>query len=66
MTRLTALLDRNEQFAKNYSPAGLGLPTAQVVVVSCLDHRVDPAIILGLQLGEAPLFATPVGASPRR
>jgi carbonic anhydrase len=56
MTRLTPLLDRNEQFAKNYSPAGLGLPTAQMVVVSCLDHRVDPAIVLGLQLGEAPVI----------
>ena len=56
MTRLTPLLDRNEQFAKDYSPAALGLPTAQVVIVSCLDHRVDPAIILGLQLGEAPVI----------
>jgi carbonic anhydrase len=56
MTRLTPLLDRNEQFARNYSPASLGLPTAQVLIVSCLDHRVDPAIILGLQLGEAPVI----------
>jgi carbonic anhydrase len=56
MTRMSPLLDRNEQFARNYSPAALGLPTAQVVVVSCLDHRVDPAIILGLQLGEAPVI----------
>jgi len=56
MTRLIPLLDRNEQFALNYSPIGLGLPTAKVVIVSCLDHRVDPAIILGLQLGEAPVI----------
>jgi carbonic anhydrase len=53
---MSPLLDRNEQFATNYRPAALGLPTAQVVVVSCLDHRVDPAIILGLQLGEAPVI----------
>ncbi len=56
MTRMSPLLDRNEQFARNYSPVALGLPTAQVVVVSCLDHRVDPAIVLGLQLGEAPVI----------
>jgi carbonic anhydrase len=56
MTRLTPLLGRNEQFARNYSPAGLGLPAAQVLIVSCLDHRVDPAIVLGLQLGEAPVI----------
>ena len=34
----------------------LGPPTAQVIVVTCLDHRVDPAIIFGLQLGEAPVI----------
>jgi len=53
MTRMTPLLERNEQFARTYTPAPLGPPTAQVLVVSCLDHRVDPAIILGLQLGDA-------------
>src|SRR6202022_3062906 len=56
MTRITPLLERNEQFARTYSPAGLGLPTAQVVVVACLDHRVDPAIVLGLWRGEAPVI----------
>jgi carbonic anhydrase len=56
MTRLTPLLERNEQFARGYTPVPLGLPTAQVVVVTCLDHRVDPAIVLGLRLGEAPVI----------
>jgi carbonic anhydrase len=56
MTRMTRLLERNEQFARTYTSAALGLPTAQVVVVACLDHRVDPAIVLGLQLGEAPVI----------
>ena len=53
MTKMTPLLERNEQFARTYTPATLGLPTAQVVVVACLDHRADPAIVLGLQLGDA-------------
>ena len=56
MTRMNPLLDRNEQFARTYTPVPLGLPTAQVLVVSCLDHRVDPAIVLGLQLGDAPVI----------
>jgi carbonic anhydrase len=56
MTRMTPLLERNEQFARSYAPAPLGLPTAQVLVVSCLDHRVDPAIVLGLRLGDAPVI----------
>jgi carbonic anhydrase len=53
---MSPLLERNEQFARTYTPAGLGLPTAQVFVVTCLDHRIDPAIVLGLELGEAPVI----------
>jgi carbonic anhydrase len=56
MTRMTPLLERNEQFARTYTPAPLGPAAAQVVIVSCLDHRVDPAIVLGLQLGDAPVI----------
>jgi carbonic anhydrase len=53
MTKMTPLLERNEQFAAAYTPGPLGPPAAQVVIVTCLDHRVDPATILGLQLGDA-------------
>ena len=56
MTKMTPLLERNEQFARNYTPVALGLPTAQVLVVTCLDHRIDPAMIFGLQLGDAPVI----------
>jgi carbonic anhydrase len=56
MTRMTPLLERNEQFARTYTPVALGLPAAKVIVVTCLDHRVDPAIVLGLQLGDAPVI----------
>ncbi|HEY4456415.1 MAG TPA: carbonic anhydrase [Pseudonocardiaceae bacterium] len=56
MTRITPLLDRNEQFARTYTPPALGLPTARLLVLTCLDHRVDPAIVLGLELGDAPVI----------
>jgi carbonic anhydrase len=56
MTRITPLLERNEQFARDYTAPALGLPAAQLIVVSCLDHRVDPAIVLGLRLGDAPVI----------
>jgi carbonic anhydrase len=55
-SRMTPLLERNEQFARTYAPMPLGLPTAQMIVVTCLDHRVDPAITLGLKLGDAPVL----------
>jgi carbonic anhydrase len=56
MARMTPLLQRNEQFARTYTPMALGPPTAQVLIVTCLDHRVDPAIVLGLRLGDAPVI----------
>jgi carbonic anhydrase len=56
MTRMTSLLERNEQFARAYTPAALGIPAQQLLIVTCLDHRVDPAITLGLQLGDAPVI----------
>jgi len=55
-SRMTPLLARNEQFARTFTPMPLALPAAQVIVVTCLDHRVDPAITLGLQLGDAPVL----------
>jgi carbonic anhydrase len=56
MRRMTPLLARNEQFARGYAPLALGLPAAELLVVTCLDHRVDPALFLGLKLGDAPVI----------
>lgn len=56
LTRMTPLLERNVRFAAGYTPLPLGLPTSQTVIVTCLDHRVDPALVLGLGLGEAPVI----------
>jgi len=55
-SRMTPLLGHNEQFARAFTPVPLGLPAAQVIIVTCLDHRVDPAITLGLKLGDAPVL----------
>jgi carbonic anhydrase len=65
MTRMTPLLERNEQFARAYTPAPLGPPAAQLLIVTCLDHRVDPAIVLGLQLGDAPIIRNAGGRVTR-
>ena len=55
-SRMTPLLEHNEQFARTFTPVPLGLPTAQVILITCLDHRVDPALTLGLRLGDAPVL----------
>ena len=64
-SRMTPLLEHNEQFARAFTPVPLGLPAAQVIVVTCLDHRVDPAITLGLKLGDAPVMRNAGGARHR-
>jgi len=64
-SRMTPLLEHNEQFARTYTPVPLGLPAAQVIVVACLDHRVDPAITLGLGLGDAPVLRNAGGRVTR-
>ena len=56
MTRMAPLLERNEEFAHGYTPVPLGAPTTGLIVVTCLDHRVDPAIVLGLHLGDTPVI----------
>lgn len=55
-TRLTPLLARNELFTRAYSPVPLGVPAARTVLVTCLDHRIDPAALLGLRPGDAPVI----------
>ena len=57
MTNIKTLLDRNLAFArtdaKDKVPAIPFIPNMQVYVLTCVDPRVDPAEILGLELGDA-------------
>lgn len=54
MTSTTTLLDRNRQFAGDFSAAELPiLPKLRTVLLTCVDARVDPAHVLGLELGDA-------------
>jgi carbonic anhydrase len=55
-TRMTALLAHNEAFAREHTPLPLAPPTARLIVLTCLDHRIDPAAFLGLRPGEAPVL----------
>jgi carbonic anhydrase len=55
-SRMTPLLEHNEQFTRTFTPVPLALPAAEVIIVTCLDHRVAPEITLGLKLGDAPVL----------
>ncbi|MFJ3754957.1 carbonic anhydrase [Streptomyces sp. NPDC090080] len=51
------LVRRNAGFADRGSYAGLGLmPGGGLTVIGCVDPRVDPSGVLGLDLGEAAVI----------
>ena len=54
MSNTTTLLNRNRQFASNFAAADLPvIPKMRTVIITCGDSRVDPAHVLGLELGDA-------------
>jgi carbonic anhydrase len=53
MDLVTKLLDRNARFAESGHEELPFLPKLSTLVLTCVDHRVDPAHVLGLELGEA-------------
>jgi carbonic anhydrase len=54
VTTIDTLLDRNRRFAASGLPADLRLfPKLETIVIACADPRVDPAAVLGLELGDA-------------
>jgi carbonic anhydrase len=54
MSNLDPLIERNQSFAKTGAHTQLApMPKHQLFVISCIDGRVDPAHILGMELGDA-------------
>jgi carbonic anhydrase len=50
---LEELLDGNREFAERTPTELPMLPRKGLVVVTCMDHRIDPAAALGLELADA-------------
>lgn len=54
MTEVPKLLEANEAYSKSFDQGDLEVaPSRGVVVLTCIDARLDPARMLGLELGEA-------------
>jgi len=50
-------LASNAEFADTHEVAGLPLlPTGRTIIVGCVDPRVDPALVMGLDLGQAAVI----------
>ena len=62
MSNFAELLRNNQDFArtgaKDQVPAIPFLPNKQVYVLTCIDPRVDPAQLFGLELGDAIVART--------
>jgi carbonic anhydrase len=54
VTTVDMLTARNRRFAESGRHAGLQMfPKLRTIVIGCVDPRVDPAAVLGLELGDA-------------
>ena len=57
MSILKELTARNRSFSSSFDAGELpALPKLGTMILTCIDARVDPAHVLGLQLGEAVVF----------
>jgi carbonic anhydrase len=61
MNPVEELLERNEQFAAGHRPGMATIPRLRTCVVACPDPRVDPAQVLGLELGDAAVVRAAAG-----
>ena len=54
MSQTDELLKNNEEYASKFDKGGLPLPPARkVAVVACMDARLNPSYLLGLEEGDA-------------
>jgi len=60
MSAFDNMLARNQEFATRVASTGTpmpslpeGLPSVKALIITCADMRVDPAHVLGVELGEA-------------
>jgi carbonic anhydrase len=56
------LMDANREFAGHFELGGFdGVAHAGVAIVTCMDSRIDPLRMVGLQAGDAKIFRNPGG-----
>lgn len=54
------LLAANERYAASFADGGFdGIAHAGVLIVTCMDSRIDPLHMVGLRMGDAKILRTP-------
>ena len=62
MTDFDDLLTANQSYADDFALAGFdGIARAGVAMVTCMDSRIDPLGMIGLQAGDAKILRNPGG-----
>ncbi|MSY86382.1 MAG: carbonic anhydrase [Actinobacteria bacterium] len=62
MNTFEDLLSANREFATDFAFGGFdGIAKAGVAIVTCMDSRIDPLRMIGLQAGDAKIFRNPGG-----
>jgi carbonic anhydrase len=62
VTTIDTLTRRNREFAATRFEDGLQMmPKLKTIVIGCVDPRVDPTLVLGLELGEAVVIRNIAG-----
>jgi len=61
-TSFDDLLDNNRHYAENFHLQGFdGIAQSGVAIVTCMDSRIDPLGLVGLEPGDAKIFRNPGG-----
>lgn len=56
------LLAANARYAESFTEGGFdGIARAGVAIITCMDSRIEPLRMLGLELGDAKIMRTPGG-----
>jgi len=62
VTGFDDLLDANRLYAEDFSLTGFdGIARAGVAIVTCMDSRIDPLRMVGLEPGDAKILRNPGG-----
>ncbi|UUZ58899.1 beta-class carbonic anhydrase [Nocardioides sp. B-3] len=62
MDDFSDLIAANKSFAEDFTPGDFdGVAHAGVAIVTCMDSRIDPLRMLGLEHGDAKIFRNPGG-----
>lgn len=62
MTAFDDLLEANRAYTETFRYAGVpGIAGKGVAIVTCMDSRIDPLAIMGLQAGDAKVLRNPGG-----